>query len=377
MLGEHPIKQILIDTRDDWDHTSTPSHIRENFLKIIQCRTMALGAEVYASETESKLVYHTCKSRYCTSCGQRATEAWQEDLAATLPDVPYVGITLTMPKELRPILQANPHVLHSVPTMGAEALKLWAKARHGARIIVIVVQQTFGGLLNFVPHLHVLVSQGGLQESRRWIDRLGYDRKEIMQAWRYAVLALISESRRTNPLKVDLSCEELTAMLQSQWKRRWNIFISRPGSKVGFLRHDGRYIRRPPVAQHRLRRTGEDEVEYWVKDTRAEEFVRKLYTLNEFVTILMRHVPHRGRHAMRYFGLLAPRCKAQAWGAIFLVLKQVQRPRPARTSWRWLLHRTFGIDPLLDSTGRPMRWIGRRNPVRGLGSADQCLPIDR
>src|SRR5260370_31752780 len=143
MLGEHPIKQILIDTREDWDHPRTPSHIRENFLKIIQCRTMALGAEVYASETESKLVYHTCKSRYCTSCGQRATEEWQENLAATLPEVPYVGITFTIPIELRPILQANPHILHSVPTMGAEALTLWAKARHGARIIVIVVQQTF------------------------------------------------------------------------------------------------------------------------------------------------------------------------------------------------------------------------------------------
>ncbi|HKV77579.1 MAG TPA: transposase [Candidatus Sulfotelmatobacter sp.] len=257
MLGEHPIKQILIDTREDWDHTSTPSHIRENFLKIIQCRTMALGAEVYASETESKLVYHTCKSRYCTSCGQRATETSQENLAATLPDVPYVGITLTIPKEFRPILQANPHILHSVPAMGAEALTLRAKARHGARVILIVVQQTFGGLLNFVPHLHVLVSQGGLQEQQnRWVNRLGYDQEEIMRAWRFAVLALISEARKKNLLKVDLSCEELTAMLHNQWKRRWNIFISRPGSKVSFLRHDGRYIRRPPVAQHRLRRTG-------------------------------------------------------------------------------------------------------------------------
>ena len=139
--------------------------------------------------------------------------------------------------------------------------------------------------------------------------------------------------------------------------------ISRPGSKVGFLRHDGRHILRPPVAQHRLKRTGEDEVEYWVKDTRAEKFVRKLYTLNEFVTILMQHVPHNGRHAMRYFGLLAPRCKARTWAAIFLVLNQLQRPRPVWTSWRWLLYRTFGIDPLLDSTGRPMHWIGRRNPV--------------
>ena len=88
MIGEHPIKQILLDTQAYWDHDGTPAHVRENFLKIIECGTIALGAEIYASETESKLVFHTCKSRFCTSCGQRATEAWQEDLEAILPDVP-------------------------------------------------------------------------------------------------------------------------------------------------------------------------------------------------------------------------------------------------------------------------------------------------
>ncbi len=49
-------------------------------------------------------MFYTCKSRFCTSCGQRATEAWQEDLEAILPDIPYIGITLTMPMEFRPIV---------------------------------------------------------------------------------------------------------------------------------------------------------------------------------------------------------------------------------------------------------------------------------
>ena len=86
MIGEHPIKQILLDTQAYWDHDGYPAHIRENLLKVIRCGTIGLGAEIYASETESKLVFHTCKSRFCTSCGQRATEAWQADLEAILPD---------------------------------------------------------------------------------------------------------------------------------------------------------------------------------------------------------------------------------------------------------------------------------------------------
>lgn len=37
MLGEHPIKQLLIDTRRRWDHPGTPPYARETFLKIINC----------------------------------------------------------------------------------------------------------------------------------------------------------------------------------------------------------------------------------------------------------------------------------------------------------------------------------------------------
>ena len=77
MTGPHPLKQILLDSRPYWDHPGTPDNIRENFLKVIDCGTLALGAEVFASESETKLVCHTCKSRLCTSCGHRATEEWQ------------------------------------------------------------------------------------------------------------------------------------------------------------------------------------------------------------------------------------------------------------------------------------------------------------
>lgn len=133
MIREHPSNKY--SQTPYWDHDGTPPHVRETFSKIIKCGTIALGAEVFASETQSMLVFHTCKSRFCTSCGQRATEAWQEEMQAVLPDVPYVGITLTMPMEFRTILQQNRHILHGIPEMGAEAIQYWAKVRYGVRLI--------------------------------------------------------------------------------------------------------------------------------------------------------------------------------------------------------------------------------------------------
>jgi len=363
MIGEHPIKQIILDTREHWDHGGTPSHVRETFWKIIKCGTIALGAEVYTSEIESKLVFHTCKSKFCTSCGQRATEAWQADLEATLPDLPYIGITLTMPMEFRTILQHNRHILHDIPAMGAEAVQQWAKARYGVRLIVIVVQQTFGGLLNFVPHLHVMVSAGGLRESAGcWIHRLKFEQRELMLAWRYAVGALLSQAYEKRVLRSSLSSEEFRAMLESQHGRDWIVDVKRASSKAYRLKHDGRYIRRPPVAQHRLALIGNDHVTYLAKDTRNKRHLLIKCKNEEFVDLLIQHAPGRGLHSMRYFGLLAPRCKARVWAAVFLMLNQEPRPHPPRIAWRRLRVKTFGTDPLLDSQGQLMSWARRLPP---------------
>jgi hypothetical protein len=91
MQLHEPIKQILKDTRPIWDRDSTRPCVRESFRKMIACRTPALGWQIYASETEVRCVYHTCKVRSCPSCGYRATLQWQREQWTQLPDVPYAG----------------------------------------------------------------------------------------------------------------------------------------------------------------------------------------------------------------------------------------------------------------------------------------------
>ena len=151
MAEHHPLKRFLTATRNLWDRAGTPRHIRETFLSIIKCGTILLGANVYASSTQCKLVYFTCKSRFCPSCGHRATKAWQEELEAILPDIPFVDLTFTMPGELWPILQDNRDLLHCIPTAGANAIETWAQLKYGVRLFIVIVQQTFGGFLDFAP----------------------------------------------------------------------------------------------------------------------------------------------------------------------------------------------------------------------------------
>jgi len=70
------------------------------------------------------------------------------------------------------------------------------------------------------------------------------------------VVAFLSEAHKRNVLRSSFSSEDMLNMLTTQYKRAWNVCISRNGSKAYRLKHDGRYIRRPPIAQHRLTRVG-------------------------------------------------------------------------------------------------------------------------
>jgi hypothetical protein len=358
------LKQILADTRKYWDHAGTRSVVRENFLKILDCGTLALGAEVFASETDSLLVYHTCKSRFCPSCGYRATRLWQEELDAVLPEVHYVGINFTMPSILWPIFQQNRHFLNDLSAIGASAIQRWAESKYGVSVFLIVVPQTFGGLLNFNPHLHMLVSAGGFQESEHiWLS-LHFDKRELMQMWRLALLAYLWVALRVGALRFHSGAQQLRRVIEEQYKREWVLYISPFMSKTKFLRYAGRYIRRPPVPLNHILKITDREVQFLAKDTRAKCMVKLLWPKKMFVATLGEHVPDHYKHAMRYFGLLAPRSKRRTSAALFAWLEQERHPRPAWLSWSDSMSKDFGVNPLVDGRGLPMLRVGRRKPVR-------------
>ena len=363
MFNKQPLKKILTLARAQWDRAETRPAVSDNFHRVLVCRTADLGAEVYASDTEEKMVYHTCKSRACPSCGWLATELWQRQMCSVLPDVLYVGMVFTMPDVLWSIFRQNRDLFHDLAVLGAGVIQQWAKARYGVRLIVIVVPHTFGRHLTFNSHLHILVSAGGLRESEgRWIRSLRFDRRALMHMWRYAVITYLREAFKAQALHSDLSAGELGRILKTQYERWWNINIDRSMSKSQFLRYAGRYVRRPPIAQHRFVEITDGTVRFWTKDLKLKRRVITEYSLEEFVAALAEHVPDRYRHAIRYFGLLAPRSKSQT-SAAFVLLGQQKRPRPRRLGWAGSLQNCFGVNPLIDSSGHPMCWVRRLGPA--------------
>jgi hypothetical protein len=360
-----PLKHLLSLTQDMWDRDTTRSDARAAFGKVIACGTAALGAEVFASAKEERVVYHTCKSRACPSCGHRATIAWQRDLWSELPDVPYAHVCLTMPDVLWPLFRQNRHLLHDLPVLGARVIQVCAKQQGGVRLMIVVVPHTFGRHLNFNCHLHILISQGGVAHDKScWRSRAMLDRTAVMRTWRYAVIAYLQEAVRAGILSSDLSAPDMHTLLDSQGERAWIVDVKRFQTKTHFLAYAGRYARRPPIAQHRFRHVDRQAVRFVTKDTRTKRVLKTEYGTAEFLDTLAAHIPDRYKHNIRYFGLLAPRVKCEFHDRIFAMLGQARRRKPARLAWEFLMKRSFGADPLVDSTGEHMRWARRLPPAR-------------
>jgi hypothetical protein len=153
---------------------------------------------------------------------------------------------------------------------------------------------------------------------------------------------------------------DLLTHLEKCW---WSIKIQSFEDKWHFLQYAGRYVRRPPIAQRRITWIGEQTVRFWYKDKKLRRRAEVQCSLEEFLDRWIQHIPEHYQHAVRSFGLFAPRALAQTSAAIFAILGQERRPRPKPRSWADSVKRDFGRDPLLDHKGNRMKWTRRLAPA--------------
>lgn len=363
MKYQDPLKQILTRTRSHWDHNEFLPHARDTFRRALQCRTPALGAEVYASEIDERIFYHTCKSRGCPSCGVWATKQWQRSRWAALPDVPYKGITFTMPDALWRLFRDNRPLAIALPALAASVIDAWMTGKHALRVGIIPILHTFNGRLEFNPHVHMMVSAGGLRESSGcWVPSVFWDQNRLMKFWRGAVIKLLHTAHCEGLLRSELTPDQVTVMLMEQANRWWSIKVQSFKSSAHFLKYAGRYVRRPPIAQRRITHIGKRFVTYWTKDKRLGRWVSVQCSPEEFVDRWAQHIPERYKHAVQYFGLFAPRAVGRTSAAVYAATGQKPRPRPRPLRWAVALKQIFGKDPLLDEKGQLMRWVRRLAP---------------
>jgi hypothetical protein len=139
------------------------------------CRTAALGGHVLECPgcRHREVSYNSCGNRHCPKCQATAAARWVEAQAADLLDTPYFHVVFSLPGALSPVALCNPRAVYGLlmQTAATTLLEVAADPKHlGAEVGVLAVLHTWGQSLALHPHVHCVVTGGGLApDGGRWV----------------------------------------------------------------------------------------------------------------------------------------------------------------------------------------------------------------
>jgi hypothetical protein len=316
--------------RERFGATLLPSHARA-MRDIVGCRTAAIGAHVLECVDcgERHLVFHSCKSRACARCGGERARNWVERQREQLLPVPYFHVVFTVPAELRGLVRTHQKKLIRVLFRAAfESLAaLCADPRHlGGAIGALAVLHTWTRTLGWHPHMHLLVPGGALSQSGTWlVARRG--RKKQHEPFLVPVRAL-SEKFWGRFLALARKAVPNATFPDMPREKKWVVHIkSVLHGPERVLEYLGRYIHRTALSDRAIVACDERQVTFRYHDNRDGR--RKLMTLpgEAFLRRFLQHVPPRGLHRVRAFGLLHP-SRRVTLRRLQLTLRHAPRERP-------------------------------------------------
>jgi Transposase zinc-binding domain/Putative transposase len=151
-----------------------PSHLRA-MQDIEQCRTASLGGQLYycAHCDQQRYSYHSCKNRHCPKCQNEQANDWLQEQRDLLLPTHHFLVTFTLPAELRAIARSNQKTIYTLLfRASSSALQQLAQDPRfvGARLGMVGVLHTWTRQLLFHPHVHYIVTGGGLTDDGHWVS---------------------------------------------------------------------------------------------------------------------------------------------------------------------------------------------------------------
>lgn len=281
-----------------------PSSHRRAFTDLLRCRTPALGGHVFECDHCGRLEYsyHSCGNRSCPKCHKNETEAWLRAREKELLPVPYYHVIFTLPHELRALARQHQQELYGLLIKAAaQAIITLAADPHyvGGRVGVMAVLHTWGSNLTYHPHVHCLVTGGGLSsDGRTWLPaREDYlvPVKALSRLFRGRVLEGIGRQF------------ERIHLPKSLWQKDWVVHC-KPAVQgtATVLNYLARYIHRVAITNSRILSADDGKVTFRYKGSGGAQ--RKTMTVNaeEFIRRFLQHVLPAGVHKVRYYGLWSP-----------------------------------------------------------------------
>jgi hypothetical protein len=287
---------------------------------IARCRTAALGGHVdvcpEAGCGYEQIAYNSCRNRHCPKCQAIAQARWLGQRMERMLPVDAFHVVFTLPSGLRPLVLDNRVALfNALFAAAADALKeLAGDPRYlGAEVGITAVLHTWTRDLQFHPHVHCIVTGGGLSmDGERWVQGNSaaflFPVRVLGALFRGKFLACLERLYDKGALCLTGATarfadrDAFVRLRRKLYDTRWVVYAKPPfGGPEEFFRYVGRYTHRVGLSNARIVALDDERVTF---RTRGDATATLAH--NEFLRRFLLHVLPNGFTKIRHYGLFAP-----------------------------------------------------------------------
>lgn len=330
------VQQVLLKHHRS-PQTSTNLHVQKVLNRLKICRTASLGYHVYRCSNEEcgglKYQYHGCRDRHCPQCGAIKKEQWIEARTQELLPVKYYHVVFTLPHELNSIVMGHRKSLFKLLfDASAQTLLCFANDNKylGAMPGIISILHTWGQQLSFHPHIHCIVSGGGITGDNDW-------KQAIKNQWRFLfpvkAMGIVYRAKFLQSLQQMIVKGEVILpdnkdskqLLNLLYHKDWVVYAKAPfGGPLAVIEYLGRYTHKVAISNHRICSINDQDntVSFAYKDY-ADGNSQKQMTLSaaEFIRRFEQHILPARFTKIRTYGYLSNRDRHQRINAILKKMK--------------------------------------------------------
>ncbi len=277
------------------------------------CRTEALGGHVDVCDScgHARPAYNSCRNRHCPKCQCLAQARWIEKREKRILPTHYFHVVFTLPHELNALAMHNKKLVYGLlfETAAKTLLTLGRdEDRLGAQLGITAVLHTWSRNLQFHPHLHCIVTGGGLSTTGdRWVatnERYLFPAKVLSRLFRGKFLDALARAYDKGLLNLCVGLvdrNDFQRLKDTLYQKEWVVYAKRPfdGAQQVF-NYLGRYTHRVAISNWRLLSMDDAGVCFATKNG-------KTATLHphEFIRRFLLHVLPKNFVKIRHYGLMA------------------------------------------------------------------------
>ena len=299
---------------------------------IINCKTEDMGYNISTCKEcgYSETHYNSCRNRNCPNCQAILKEIWIDKRKAEVIDARYYHVVFTVPEELNALIYANQKPLYSLMhKASSETLLELARDRKylGATPGIIQVLHTWGQELNYHPHIHCIISAGGLTSDHRLktsSDKFFVPVKVLRNIFKGKFLFCLKKLYESDELIFPGKIEYLSNpgdwhyLLDLLYTIDWCPYIKETFNGFGnAIEYLGRYTHRIAITNTRVQSVTADKVSFLARDNKTGTSHVTTIDNTEFIRRLLMHVLPRGFQKIRYYGFLNNRFRYRNLELIF------------------------------------------------------------